>query len=245
MTIKAASVRILNRLLRPFGAEIVRHRATHPHIRPYVNAKQIQAGAKRASIDVFRYVEQISPNGGVPREVIDRLEASGVLRDASTILEIGTGAGRFAHEVLERAHPTRYESYEPDEGWSDWLRQSLGILSQPSDGYSLSSTTSASVDLVMAHGVFLYLPFLTALRYFAEIGRVTHGGSYVAFDIYSSDCFDEHSLATWLESDQTWPVILPKDFVVELFSARGFVLVEEFFSRLPLRTHYLVFRRSS
>jgi hypothetical protein len=236
-------VRLLNRVLRPLDAEVVRYRSGHPHIRRYVNAKQIQAAAKRESLDVLEYVERISPNPDVPGDVVNRLASAGILDHASSVVEIGTGCGRFAHQVLLHKRPQRYESYEPDEGWSSWLSTNLGVTSQPSDGFSLAATASGSIDLVMAHGVFLYLPFLTALRYFDEIVRVTHEGSFVVFDIYSFECFDDPSVKIWLESGETWPVALPKDFVVQWFSGRGFALHDDFFSGAPLKTHYLVFQR--
>ena len=103
------------------------------------------------------------------------------VRDRNRVREI-------PEKTIAHCRLNRYESYEPDREWSDWLEREYDIISQPTDEYSLRHTSAGSVDVVHAHGVFVYLPFLTTYRYFREIARVIAPGAYVVFDIIIEDC---------------------------------------------------------
>jgi hypothetical protein len=114
----------------------------------------------------------------------------------------------------------------------------------PADGYSLKHTLSASVDLVHAHGVFVYLPFLTTFRYFREMARVAAQRGLIVFDILSEDCLSEAAVNEWLRSKQMYPCMLPRQYVLQLFKSWGFSLNGEFVSRLGVgNSHYMVFER--
>ena len=151
-------------------------------------------------------------------------------RDPS-VLEIGAGTGRFLEKVLEMCGPASYESYETARDWADWLKSRYPIISQEADGESLRQTTSQSIDLLHAHGVFVYLPFLVSYRYWKEIWRVVRGGGSAVFDIISEDCLDELTVEKWLRSKHKYPCFLSKDYVVSLFEKHGFSLLQTFTNR--------------
>jgi len=50
------------------------------------------------------------------------------------------------------------------------------------------------MDLIHAHGVFVYLPFFDSLRYFKKIDRVTAKNSYIVFDCITEDYLGKKSI---------------------------------------------------
>jgi hypothetical protein len=50
-------------------------------------------------------------------------------------------------------NPAYYEIYETAGDWEKWLVDKYQVTSHPTDGRSLSSTPSGSIDLVQAHKV--------------------------------------------------------------------------------------------
>jgi SAM-dependent methyltransferase len=237
---------LVNRAAAPLGIEVVRKGNANPHLRPYVGHRAIVRGAEKAGMSVADYVEIAGNERGVTQGVMGQLDAAGVFTPPpACVLEVGTGTGKFASRVFDVCKPERYESYEPDARWAGWLEREIGVISMPTDGHSLRHTPDRSVDLVMAHGVFLYLPFLTSCRYFAEMARVLRPGGRVAFDILSESCFGEAELEAWIGSNELWPTILPREFVIELFRRNGLEFRGGFFSRPELwKTEYLLFGRS-
>jgi Methyltransferase domain len=238
---------VINFLLRPAGVELVRRRASsgrNPHVLGYVSATATVKAAQVRGLSVCDYLEWLWNEPGTTLAVVESMREIGVFDvPIVTVCEIGTGSGKFLEKTIAHCRPNRYESYEPDREWSDWLEREYDIISQPTDGYSLRHTSAGSVDLVHAHGVFVYLPFLTTYRYFREIARVAARGAYVVFNIISEDCMDEATVSEWLCSDHNFPVMLPRQYVINIFKSWGFLLRGEFSSRLGAgRSHYLVFQ---
>jgi hypothetical protein len=236
---------VLNCLLRPAGIEILRRGSSHPHIRRYVSAKKTLNAATKQGISVCDYLESIWHEAGNTQKVIDHMQKLGVFDEPiSSICEIGSGSGKFLEKTIARCRPSHYESYEPDVDWASWLAREYGVVSQSCDGYSLAHTSTSSVDLVHAHGVFVYLPFLTTYRYFHEMARVASEGGHIVFDILSEDCLDEVSVYEWLRAEQNYPCILPHRYVLDIFDNFGFCLCGEFLSQLGSgRSRYMVFKR--
>ena len=95
-----------------------------------------------------------------------------------------------------------------------------------------------------AHGVFVYLPFLTTYRYFREMARVASEQGKIVFDILSEDCLSEAIVNEWLRSGQHYPCMLAREYVIQLFASWGLYLHGEFSGRLGAGTsHYLLFER--
>ena len=235
----------VNSILRPTGIEMVRRGATTPHVPGYLKARETINAAKSQGVSLCEYLESLWKEPGNTQAVIDSMAKHGVFDgNISSVCEIGAGSGRFAEKTLAQCRPTRYESYEPDPDWSGWLQASYGVISQPTDGHSLKYTSSASVELVHAHGVFVYLPFLTTYRYFREMARVVSEGGHIVFDILSEDCLDEEKVSQWLRSGQYYPCMLSRQYVLHLFESWGFALQGEFSGRLtPATSHYMVLGR--
>jgi SAM-dependent methyltransferase len=108
------------------------------------------------------------------------------------------------------------------------LVDTYGVTLQPTDGESLASTPSASIDLVHAHKVFVSTSFLVTLRYFDEMARVTRPGGRVLFDVMTEDCVDDATTNKWLAVDFDagfYPAIVPRRTVVDFFHERGLRLV--------------------
>lgn len=236
---KSTLLNTLNFLLATTGFKLVRK-----HL-GYISAKETVDAAKRSGLSVCDYVEKIWNQQGDTQRVIDKMKELGIFNGTiKNICEIGTGTGRYLEKIIKICNPTGYESYETAKDWAEWLANKYNIIAHDADGKSLSYTKSSSIDLVHAHGVFIYLPFLSSYRYFQEIVRVTNDNGYVTFDIYSEDCFDDDTVNHWLQSDHNYPCFLSKQYVKYFFVKRGFSLIGDFFNRYGEgKSHYLVFKK--
>ena len=247
-TLTRRLARIVNVPLGALGLQLSRRRSFSPangHVGDYIDAKSTIRAARREGISVAVYLDRLWGEAGVTQRVIDDMEGAidWPARDL-VVCEIGTGSGKFAEELIRRRAPARYESYEPDVDWAEWLVTTHGIVSHPSDGRTLAHTADGSVDLVVAHGVFVYTPIVTTLRYFAEMARVARAGGYAVFDVFTEDCFAGPEKAAWLQSELTYPVLVPRTMVLGEFATRGFSLRHEFFGTIgPGKSRYFVFQR--
>ena len=219
--------------------------ASEGHVRGYISARETIDAARARGLSICDYLESIWSQQGDTRRIIDMMRELGVFRSQPDVIcEIGTGSGRYAEKVLQLHRPALYESYEPDRGWAAWLAHSHGVVSHPVDGRTLRHTRSGSVNLLHAHGVFVYLPFVTSCGYLLEIGRVTAPGGFAVFDIMSEACFDDATLMRWLKSGDCYPSFLSKEFVLQRMAAHGLALIGEFFTRIGCgRSHYLAFEK--
>lgn len=247
MKLKELAKTLLRRTLRTFGYDIVRIAGSKAGSRStYISAKDTVASAETQGLSVCDFVENLWGKQGDTQKVIDQIVALGALSSKpECILEIGTGTGRYLEKLTARHSPHRYESYEIDPEWAKWLASTYSVISQPTDGQSLSSTADHSVDFLHAHGVFVYLPFLVSYRYWQEIWRVTKPGAQVAFDIISEACLDAQSVESWLDSEHNYPCFLSEDYVMRTFLSQGFSFRGKFFNRYGEgRSLYLLFEKS-
>lgn len=212
----------------------------------YISADATLKAAQQANLPVGDYVERLWNKVGEAQRVIARIMSHGIPVQAAHMVEIGPGTGRYLAKVLEYGQPERYDIYETDAGWATWLQATYPVTRQPADGSSLAATATGSADWVHAHGVFVYLPFLTAYRYWQELWRVTRPGGTVAFDIFSENCFTSADLERWLASGETYPCFLSTAYVIEVFAQHHFQLVDQFLSPCcEGHSEYLVFRRDA
>jgi hypothetical protein len=117
----------------------------------------------------------------------------------------------------------------------------LGYWKDPS---FFAETPNNSADLIHAHGVFVYIPFLVTYRYFEEIVRVAAPHSFVAFDIVSEPCLDDKTVANWLQAGDEYLCFLSKGYVIDFFAHRGFQEIHSFLvSSGAGLSEYLIFRR--
>jgi SAM-dependent methyltransferase len=233
-------------ILREFVPPIMM-RAIRPTSRGegYISAAATIAAAHAAGLSVGDYVERLWQEPGGSASIIKRLREIGAISSATkSVVEIGCGTGRYIEHTLKCCRPTVYQIYETDDAWASWAAKSYPVEACAADGRSLKSTKSNSTDLIHAHGVFVYLPFMISYRYFKEIARVAAPGAFVAFDICSEACFDTETAEKWLASDHNWPCFLSTAYVRQFFDNNGFVFIESFLAPFDVGwSEYLIFRQ--
>lgn len=245
-TMKTLAKKILNLLLAQKGLVITRiGETTNRSSLGYISAKETVSAAEREGLSVCDYVEKLWAKQGDTQKVIEQMASCGAFVAINpNVVEIGTGTGRYLEKVFHKCKPAKYESYETARDWAEWLQTKYPIVSHEADGVTLRQTPSKSADLVHAHGVFVYVPFLVSYRYWMEIWRITKNGGIVVFDIISEDSLDEGTVGKWLNSKHNYPCFLSRSYVVSLFSKQGFSLVSNFRNRYGEgQSEYLVFMR--
>ncbi|EHR50642.1 phospholipid N-methyltransferase [Saccharomonospora marina XMU15] len=237
----------VNRALRPLGVQVVRGFTTDPGISPFLPARRTVAKAKRAGMSVGDYLDAYSAEPGATAATVDAMiELGGLDQRVSRVCEIGAGSGRYARKVLAALEPDVYEVYETAPDWRRFLRELPNVTVRPADGHTLRPTASASVDLVHAHKLFVYIPFIVTVGYLKEMARVVRSGGVVAFDVITQDCVDEVVIKGWLSEPGSATIysVTPREWAIDLLARHGLALLGSRF--VPLsggRTELLVFRR--
>ncbi|MCA1674327.1 MAG: class I SAM-dependent methyltransferase, partial [Actinobacteria bacterium] len=189
MSLKTIARDCVNASLRPIGIQIVRGRTNDPAIKSFLPAKKTTAAARRAGLSIGDYIDQKYAEAGATAASVDAMLRLSALTDSvERVCEIGPGSGRYAEKVIAALRPQVYEAYETASDWWPHLRTLPNLITQPCDGHTLTNTKSASVDLVHAHKVFVYIPFVTTVGYLQEMARVVRPGGAVAFDVVTEDC---------------------------------------------------------
>ena len=205
MTAKAWAGKAVNSTLRPLGVQVISGRSTNPNnpaVKTFIPAQKTLTAAKQSGLSVGDYIDKTFAEPGVTAATVkEMLDLSGLQSQVSRVCEIGPGSGRYMEKVVECLHPDAYEIYETADDWLPYLRTFPTALVRPCDGRTLSSTATASVDLVHAQKVFVYLDFWTTANYFDEMARVVRPGGTVAFDVVTEDCLDEAASSTRWSTD--------------------------------------------
>lgn len=238
---------VLKKFTNRFGHS-QKQETTQPEAKPkssgYIGALETVNGAKQQGLSVSDYVEKIWDQQGATDLVIQHMKEAGSLVPCERVCEIGPGTGRYLERVQKQVHPVQHDIYEVAEDWAAWLAETYAVTWQPTDGHTLKSTPDASCGLVHAHGVFVYLPLLHSFEYFLEMCRVCAPGGFVVFDFYSDKDFDLNTVKHWLSFVDRYPVILPKDTILELFRENQFHLRGEFSNKHGHGfSRYLVFQK--
>ena len=211
----------------------------------YIPAPETVSAAKTAGLSVTEYIEQLWNIQGHTTAVMDKLAALGAVSAATnSVVEIGPGTGRYLERTLKLCTPNRYQIYETALDWRTWLASEYPVDPCNADGRSLDQTPDHSADLIRAHGVFVYTPFLVTYRYFEEIVRVAAPRSFVAFDIFSEPCLDDKTVADWLKAGDLYPCFLSKGYVIDFFTRRRFQHLDSFLMPYGAGlSEYLIFRK--
>ena len=216
--------RAINYFLGLMKFKLVRTNVPYTDYRDYIPFKQTLHDANEAGLSVGDFVDSKHHKGST-QNTIDQMVALGVFKcEVERVCEIGPGTGRYLEKTIQICHPKYYEIYETAAEWESWLVQKHHVTSQPTDGKSLSSTPSNSMDLVQAHKVLPGQPTLTICGYFDEMARVVCAGGKVVFDIVTEDCLGEDVLAKWISSGwgyQHYPSLMPKQFTIDFFQRRN------------------------
>lgn len=173
--------------------------------------------------------------------------AGGYASETTAFVSAAEATPRVGHTAQPRGHEIDRHAHQPigrqrvdtaEVLVAFWLRP----LMRTRWLCPLPHTSTAPVDPVHAHGVIVYLPFLTTSRYFLENVRAVAPSAFVVFDFFTEDCMVGESVAGWLAMDQNCPLLLSVEAVTDRFEAWGFALREEFSSRLgAARSHYALF----
>jgi SAM-dependent methyltransferase len=124
------------------------------------------------------------------------------------------------------------------------LEKLPNLTTMPCDGHTLAHTPSASVDLVHANKVFVYLPFAVVAGYLNEMARVVRPGGTVAFDVVTEGCLDDRTVDSWVAAQGSIYLPIPRPWVLDYLAAKDLTLRGSWF--VPMtggRTELLVFRR--
>lgn len=235
----------INRVLRPLEIQVVRGYIADPAIQPFLSARRTVNAARRAGLSIEDYIDRFHAAPGATAATVDALLRHAEFSDqVARVCEIGAGSGRYAKRVIDALRPDTYEIYETAHDWLPMLRELPNAVIQPADGHTLRATSTASVDLVQAHKLFVYIPLVTTIGYLQEMARVVRPGGVVAFDIITEDSLDEETTTTWVSSGATIYGMLSRTWTVDYLARRGLSLIGSDF--VPLtegRTELLIFRR--
>lgn len=233
-----------NGLLRPLHVQLISGTSTDPAVKTFLPARKTIAAARAEGLSVSAYIDRIHVQPGTTAaQVKEMLAVAGLSGKCEAVCEIGAGSGRFAEEVIAALHPDRYEIYETARDWLPYLRKLPNAVLQDSDGHSLAPTRDASMDLVHAQKVFVYLPFYASAGYVAEMARVVRPGGTVAFDVVTEDCLDETVVREWVRTGSIFNPI-SKQWVQRYLADRDLTLIGSFFTPLPPgKAEVLVFHK--
>jgi Methyltransferase domain len=235
----------INGALRPLGVQIVPGYSSDPAIQPWRRAKKTIADARRAGMSVGDYIESVNAEPGATQKTVDTMISFGGLSpDVERICEIGPGSGRYAEKLIEKLRPAHYEVYETADDWLAHLSTLANVEIKPADGHSLTPTASASVDLVHADKVFVYLPFPAVVGYLLEMARVARVGGTIAFDIVTENCLTDDIVSSWSTSGTIF-IPMPKAWLVDYLARRSVTLQgSAMIPMVGVQTELLVFRRT-
>lgn len=246
VSVRARLAKPLNDALRPLHVQLVSGSSPDPAIQDFLSARKTIAAARKAGLPLGAYIDRtFAEPGATPNTVRAMLEFADLHDKCQTVCEIGPGTGRYAEEVIAALHPETYEIYETARDWLPHLRKLPNVVIRDCNGHTLSQTASASVDLVHAHKVFVYLEFYATAGYLEEMARVVRPGGVVAFDIVTETCLDDKTIEAWTGPDGTIYRPVSRLWAIEFLQRRGLTLSGSCFAPLPPgSTELLVFRRN-
>ena len=238
MSLRAKAARPINDLLRPLRVQLV------PAIQDFIPARKTIAAARNAGLPVADYIDSVFAKPGATAETVRiMLEFADLQSADTTVCEIGPGSGRYSEAVIKTLQPVAYEIYETASDWLAHLAKLPNVVIRQCDGHTLSQTADASVDLVHAHKVFVYLEFSATVGYLEEMARVVRPGGVVAFDILTENCLVDETVHRWAKYGTIYRPI-PHRWAVEFLQRRGLTLLGSHL--VPLTegmTELMVFRR--
>ena len=212
---------------------------------PFLPLADTLMAANHEGLRVDQYLERLWGCPGQAERIVAEMRAFCDFSQRPAIVEIGPGSGRFLHHTVSAFKPARYEIYEPATEWSCWLDQEYAeVTAHCADGRSLAATNDGACDLVVAHGVFVYLKMLSTLEYIFEIGRVLKPGGIAIFDVFTESAFDIRQVRSWLATDDRFPAVLPESLMLDACEQIGLKLIHTFGRRLGAgESRYFVFQK--
>ena len=167
-----------------------------------------------------------------------------------SVAEIGTGTGMYLERLCRRLDCTAYHVFEADVGWRRHARLTLSqegtVIVRDCDGLTLKELPDASMDLVHARAVFVYIPTLVILSYLREAARVLKPQGYLVFDCFLDTKFNTAAVDAWLASEHRFPNVISLPFLSEHLQHCGLGITDGFDEVLgPAACNYLICRKVS
>ena len=217
----------------------------------YLDAKQTLREAHRAGLSLHSYIYRNDNAHKAGRT--DRIVAkiAGLIGDRQiSVAEIGTGTGMYLERLCRRLDCAAYHVFETDVGWRRHAWQTLSqvgtVIVHDCDGSTLRELPDNSIDLVHAHGVFVYLSTLVVLSYLREAARVLKPQGYLVFDCFLDTKFGTPAADAWLASEYKFPNVMSSVFLSEHLSICGLRMTDCFDEVLgPAACNYLICRKVS
>ncbi len=232
-----------NRVLSSAGFELIKKGR---EFQDYIPFRYTLQEAEKSGLSVADYIDNNYNVPGTTQLTIDKMRELGAFDGkVSRICEIGPGSGRYLERVKAACNPEQYEIYETSRPWREWLVEKYHVVAQPTDGASLSSTPSKSVDLIHTHKVLYGNSILTIFRYMMEIARVVKDGGVAVFDLVTAECINNELMEKWVESGVDHAhSMTPRSVALDYFSSQGFKLSGTFIVPMaPGVTEYFVFKK--
>lgn len=205
--------------------------------RTYIHCEKTVEAAKLCRLTINDYLEQ---NENTPLKIGHRTRILEHMKKYSlldiqgkNVLEIGSGTARFLEKIIQ-CEPNIYVVYETDEAWSAYTQKTYGaeekirLIVNVANGSNLNKTRNETMDVVYAHGVFVYLPFVTAVGYLKEISRVCKSGGLVCLDWYYDTDWNMEIIEANEHFGNRWPVVVSRNLIEQCYEELGFVVIGEF-----------------
>ncbi len=246
MSLRSSAKILVKNILAKAGFEI---RTINSKGLGYLSAENVIRKSEEQKITVNQYLENLWGLDSHAEKIISRLELNHHLKNTPfNILEIGAGTGIYADKVIKvlgKENIALHQIYETALDWVGYLKEHYAVDIVQANGYNLNGTENNSMDLVHAHGVFVYTSFITTMSYLKEICRVTKKDGLVLFDVFDETCFDDEIINNWISRSETYPCITPEAFIMETFSSYGFSLLNSFHENFsPGRARYFLFKNT-
>jgi len=234
----------LNKILDRGGLELVKREG---EFQDYIPFRQTLQDAEKSGLSLSDYIDNNFNVPGTTQLTIDKMKELGAFDgNVNRICEIGPGSGRYLEKVKAICKPEYYEIYETSRPWREWLVDKHKVVAQVTDGASLSSTPSKSLDLIHTHKMLYGNSILTIFRYMMEMARVVKPGGAVVFDLVTAECLNNELMAKWVESGVDHAhSMTPRSVALDYFASQGFRHCGNFIVPMaPGLTEYFVFKKS-
>jgi len=217
----------VNRTLKIFDFELARVRRNYIAAGPTIKAAKLAGKSIGDYLEDIKAVKRPKFKGRIDRIII-QMKEDRVFEHCENICEIGAGTGMYLEKVKRETNCKRYEVYEIDKEWSQYLADEYGAEQKQCDGFSLKSTPDESISLVHAHAVFVYIPFLNILDYLSESFRVVKDDGSIVFDVFTENSFVYPHLENWLKTENRFPVIIPEKILLDYIAQNNFYVSRKF-----------------
>lgn len=232
-----------NKVLDRAGFELVKKGR---EFQDYIPFQYTLQEAKKSGLSLSDYIDNNYNVPGTTQLTIDKMHELGAFaHKPKRICEIGPGSGRYLQRVKAACNPDYYEIYETSKSWKEWLVEEYKVTAQPTDGASLSSTPSKSIDLLHTHKVLYGNSILTIFRYLMEMARVVKDDGVIVFDLMTAECVNNEIMSKWVESGVDHAhSMTPRQVALDYYESQGFHCQGTFIVPMaPGLTEYFVFKK--